>query len=734
MYENYFNLKSRPFENTPDPSFFFMEGQYRDALAVLKYQVVYQKGITVVVGPSGCGKTTLGNVLLGHLPEGTKIVYIVFLRAAPVELLDYVAQELGVATKGLSTLGLVKSIRATALEIHRNGGQCFLVLDEAQNVGEELLGEIQVLSNLETSQAKLIQILLLGRKELLERLEQPRLDALRQRIAVIKELGPMNESAVSAYIHRRLEVAGGSPDLFAPEALTQVARISGGYPRNINKICDMGLLKSFINGINQVGTDQVFEASAELGFTFSRPQTPRISRSAPPPPKKANLPAESPTKPAVLSKELPDRSLARRAIPSDTPPPGKESMVESKPHEVQPQQRDVIPKKTSDATNLSVNRLPGPASSGSRSRKGLWLALLVVILAALLNWNFTEIARLLPVELTGANRPAAPTITVHGKVELGPSEASAPAPASSNGEPEGAHEFHGHKVSVADVPPPVAQDDQNEEVDEAAPTTQPDEPPVAVPEEKPAPLPPWAVNIPQGSVIITVDDSVQKAVLWRSGLDGTLAATDLEWDGPDFSDLFVMGQSRIKSYPFLFSSSQLTWWPGFMPTQKIRDGVFEKVEDRILPVVILKGADTEFGTQNSLPHEEMSGYLEKWTDAWEKKDLDRLIGFYGDPYTIYFEDGRPWRQWSRQDLYEQKKKLFKDRDPIKMEASSPLCLVNPHDPQTMVMIFNQRYQSGSYTDEGTKILFLRNLGTSESHDWKIVSKLWIGSGMEKSGD
>ena len=481
MYENYFHLRARPFENTPDPSFFFMEGQYRDALAVLKYQVVYQKGITAVVGPSGCGKTTLGNVLLSHLPKDTKIVYIVFLRASPVELLDYLAQELGVVTKGLSTLGLIKSIRAKALEIHGNSRQCFLVLDEAQNMDEELLGEIQLLSNLETAQTKLIQVLLLGRKELLDRLNQPRLDALRQRIAVIKELGPMNEREVSAYVHRRLAVAGGSPDLFAPEALVQVTVISGGYPRNINKICDMGLLKAFISGKTQVGSDQLFEASAELGFTFSRPQSRVIPRTSQPKVEKSDFTGKSSIAPEVFPVEQAGAPSNIRPAGPDTQGSRKALPLESAPSQSPGHQRTPKPERPRTEPGLMTKGPPGQAASRSRSTKPLWLALLVVILGALLGWNFGLITEWLPFEKAGSDQSAPPGITLHGKVEPIPMETSDVGQTATPEESEG---DQAALVSTVDMQSPAAPDSQTDEAGDPAPTQPASTSIVPTPEKK----------------------------------------------------------------------------------------------------------------------------------------------------------------------------------------------------------------------------------------------------------
>ena len=528
MYEDYFHLQARPFENTPDPSFFFMEGQYRDALAVLKYQVMYQKGITVVVGPSGCGKTTLGNVLLSHLPEGTQIVYIVFLRADPVELLDYVAKELGAAHEGLSTLELVKSIRDRALRIHSQGGRCFLVLDEAQYMDEELLGEIQLLSNLETTQAKLIQILLLGRKELLGRLGQPRLDALRQRIAVIKELGPMNEVAVAAYIRQRLKVAGGAPDLFTPEAVVQVARISNGYPRNINKICDMSLLKAFISGKTQVGLDRIFEASAELGFTFSRPQVQVRPRSASPPPVSSNQQAVSP---AAQTKIAESAATEAPAAPSTIPeqPPSQQRLA-SKPQEPGiPQVQAPEPDTTSTEDDLGISALPGLAPTKRRSSRVLWLLLLVVILAAVLNWNYGLVSEWAPSEwlaskLGDFKQPVQPVTAVHKQVEPEPAQPGAPVqtpgtrqPGDDQATPQDASTpavapAPAPTLAPGDSPPSTPRESPSEEVDTVVPAT--------APETTPAPLPPWAVNVPEGSVIITMDKPTAKAKLWRCGTDG----------------------------------------------------------------------------------------------------------------------------------------------------------------------------------------------------------------------
>ena len=195
-----------------------------------------------------------------------------------------------------------------------------------------------------------------------------------------------------------------------------------------------------------------------------------------------------------------------------------------------------------------------------------------------------------------------------------------------------------------------------------------------------------------------------------------------------------MGQSRIKDYPYLVSSSQFTWWPGYMPTKRIREVIFGLAEERVLPVLILKGDASVPGLKPSETPDEMTDYLNRWAEAWNQKDADRLIGFYDDPYTAYYEDGRPWKQLSGTDLYSQYKELFNESPSARLEVFPPLCLVNPQSPDTLLMLFKQRYQADSNSDDGVKVFFLKNRGTPEKHEWKIYSKLWVGPGLEKSGD
>ncbi len=266
MYTRHFGLRSLPFENTPDPAFFFMEGQYRDALAVMIYIFRSRKGLLGLVGPSGCGKTTLSHILTGHLPERTKLITLVHHRARPLDILKLVAERFKVQTDHDSVAILTSDIRDKLLSLHDRGIRCILIIDEAQSMSDIVFEEVQLLSNLETIDTKLIQIMLLGRSQLLEKLDKPKLSSLRQRVSMIQTLQPLSLKDTARYVRHRLKVAGGSLDIFTPQALAMTHKISTGVPRLINKLSDLALLKSFIAGLKKVESTKILEASNDLGL------------------------------------------------------------------------------------------------------------------------------------------------------------------------------------------------------------------------------------------------------------------------------------------------------------------------------------------------------------------------------------------------------------------------------------------------------------------------------------
>ncbi len=288
MYKDFFGFKILPFENTPDPDFFYMGAGYRDTLALMKHSVVTRKGLLGIAGPIGCGKTTLANALTDNLPETSIVISMLTPMTSTEDMVAYIAKCLDVSEIPDSSLMLHDVIRSELVRINEEGRHCVLIIDESHLMSDLLFQEVLFLANLETSKFKLIQILLLGQMELLDRLNEPRRLQLAQRISVIQVIEPMNENQSQQYIKHRLKMSEGPESIFTEEALSAIANMTEGIPRLINKLCDASLLKAFIAQRKSVEEEDVYTAKKEIGidefpakgrFMYSRPD--RGKRSHP---------------------------------------------------------------------------------------------------------------------------------------------------------------------------------------------------------------------------------------------------------------------------------------------------------------------------------------------------------------------------------------------------------------------------------------------------------------------
>jgi general secretion pathway protein A len=266
MYESFFAFKEKPFSLTPNPRFLFLSRTHNEVYAHLIYGIERRAGFVEVTGEVGSGKTTMLRTLLARLDENKyRVAFIFNPKLTAFELLRNINQEFGVADHGVSNPELIQALNEFLLEENRAGRTPILVIDEAQNLSGEVLEQIRLLSNLETVEDKLIQIILVGQPELRHQLNDHSLRQLNQRIAVRYQLQALNREETSAYIRHRLNVAG-RPDgrLFSPAALRRVYKCSGGVPRRINLVCDRALLTAYSEGRGVVVRRDVNQAVAEL--------------------------------------------------------------------------------------------------------------------------------------------------------------------------------------------------------------------------------------------------------------------------------------------------------------------------------------------------------------------------------------------------------------------------------------------------------------------------------------
>ena len=265
MYRSFFGLRVLPFGASPDPRFLYMMPRIREALACLQYGIAARKGFVVMTGEVGTGKTTLLKTVLSSFTKDRVSTAFVFNpRLDVLDFLEFVLTDFGIPPKARTKSGMLLQLNRWLIERFRNQELCAIVVDEAQNLSWELLEEIRLLTNLETSSEKLVQIVLSGQPELEEKLRNPSVRQLRQRISMWCKTYPLSSEETQAYIAERLRIAGARQPVLLPEAVQLVYRYSKGIPRLINLLCEHAMISAYVEQIKPIPARIVESVSTEL--------------------------------------------------------------------------------------------------------------------------------------------------------------------------------------------------------------------------------------------------------------------------------------------------------------------------------------------------------------------------------------------------------------------------------------------------------------------------------------
>ena len=269
VYLEYYGLTEPPFNITPNPRFLFYSAKHREAFNHLLYGIRERKGFVQLTGEVGAGKTTICRAMMDELSENYATALILNPVLDADQLMKAIAMEFGLDVKGKDRLDTVAAINQLLLDMAGQGKDAVLVIDEAQDLTNELLEQVRLLSNLETDDRKLLQIVLMGQPELRDRLNDHSLRQLRQRITVRYHLRPLRKTEMAQYIQHRLQVSGarGVP-FFTPPAIWRIFHYSKGVPRLVNAVCDKALLASFVGRSERVTFSMVGRAIRELEGDF----------------------------------------------------------------------------------------------------------------------------------------------------------------------------------------------------------------------------------------------------------------------------------------------------------------------------------------------------------------------------------------------------------------------------------------------------------------------------------
>lgn len=282
MYSRHFGFAVKPFAMTPDPAFLYASRRHAMALTMLEYSLECQAPFSVLTGVIGSGKTTLVRKLLQQLRDGVQVGLVTHTHGRFQSIHGWVLSALGITPQDTSEVGLHEALQRTLIQQYAKGGRTLLIIDEAQNLSIEILEQLRLLSNINSEKDLLLQILLVGQPELRLKLSRPELRQFAQRVAVFFDLERLDREETHEYVRHRLQVAGGNPALFRPEAIDLIHARTRGTPRLVNLMCDFALVYGFAEKRTEIDGELVSQVVRDCssGIALSTVPVPEAVMSS----------------------------------------------------------------------------------------------------------------------------------------------------------------------------------------------------------------------------------------------------------------------------------------------------------------------------------------------------------------------------------------------------------------------------------------------------------------------
>ena len=684
MYTEHFGLKLKPFENTPDPSFLFLSEQHREVMASLVYGIDSAKGFILIAGEVGTGKTTIINALLKDLKSSYLIIHIVDPHVLFDDLVFSLAKKLNIGVEGRNRLDILEEIKDKLVDIDSNNGRVVFVIDEAHLLSAKSLGEIRLLSNIETARRKLLQIVLVGQTEIYKKLQTDDLKSLRQRIVINRTLEPLDRKETERYIEHRLNVAGGDISLFQKRALSLIWKKSKGVPRTINQVCDNALLIGLALNVKTIGKDIIQEVVCDMqtGYVCKPGLTNYLHTFR-----------QGILVPALL---LVVSAVSVWLVYTNADFSNRRNLLRDTDRHVLLQQS--AKQISENNTQSLITAHPGLRIKDNNSTAPNCPAV----------QDNAFVKHLAVIKKNTVLRQAAGSSLFKGN-QVFRDQGSVARHADVNADVFARHYDHTNKSKKHNLATDNFKDVAFHDALSNRKTS-----------ERRHVLPFNTLYIPEKMYLITISDS-NSGVLWRGTYDNRpqfMGNISARWDMG--KGLFFLVRNRDNKKTILNYRSFLK---GDAILQRISIKLPERMSTYLIPVYVYSSDDRFSGTvEDPLDIEKI---VRNWSRAWCNKDVGRFMSFYSDIIITFREGMDKPITYTKRELRNLKKKVFEKSGTILISISKPLCMIDPENPDLAVAVFHEKYVSAVYSDSGTKVLYLSRSRKTEGRKWRIFARFWV---------